>query len=97
MQPVNRYKCFYQGYPATVEVEIDVARNIPVLIVKHKPANLQFETVVFPCDFSEEMVKPYLEACQFFDKSSSNLKLLYVNLPGERFQSSAEVSSVGRT
>ena len=67
--------------------------NIPVLIVKHKPANLQFETVVFPCDFSESMVQPYLKACQFFENSSSNLKLLYVNLPGERFQSSTEMEA----
>ena len=67
--------------------------NIPVLIVKHEPINLQFETVVFACDFSEEMIEPYLKACQFFNNSSSNLKLLYVNLPGERFKSSTEMES----
>ncbi len=67
--------------------------NIPVLVVKQKPVNVNFETVVFACDFSEAMVKPYLNACQFFEKSSSNLRLLYVNLPGERFKSSAEMEA----
>lgn len=67
--------------------------NIPVLIVKQEPVNLQFETVVFACDFSEEMIQPYLKACQFFENSSSNLKLLYVNLPGERFKSSTEMEA----
>ncbi|WP_040253356.1 universal stress protein [Psychroserpens mesophilus] len=67
--------------------------NIPVLIVKKEPVNLQFDTVVFACDFSEEMVEPYLKACQFFDNSSSTLKLLYVNLPGERFKSSTEMEA----
>lgn len=67
--------------------------NIPVLIVKKEPINLQFDTVVFACDFSEEMVEPYLKACQFFDNSSSTLKLLYVNLPGERFKSSTEMEA----
>ena len=67
--------------------------NIPVLIVKKEPVNLQFDTVVFACDFSEEMVEPYLKACQFFDNSNSTLKLLYVNLPGERFKSSTEMEA----
>ena len=67
--------------------------NIPVLIVKKEPVNLRFDTVVFACDFSEEMVEPYLKACQFFDNSSSTLKLLYVNLPGERFKSSTEMEA----
>lgn len=65
--------------------------TIPVLIVKQKPVNLQFETVVFASDFSEEMIQPYVKACQFFENSNSNLKLLYVNLPGERFKSSLEM------
>lgn len=67
--------------------------TIPVLIVKQKPLNLQFETVVFACDFSEEMIEAYLKANQFFENSNSNLKLLYVNLPGERFQSSSEMEA----
>lgn len=67
--------------------------TIPVLVVKQKPVNLHFDTVVFACDFSEEMIQAYVKACQFFENSNSNLKLLYVNLPGERFQSSSEMEA----
>jgi nucleotide-binding universal stress UspA family protein len=67
--------------------------TIPVLIVKQKPVNVQFETVIFACDFSEAMIQPFLKACLFFENSSSKLKLLYVNLPGERFQSSTEMEA----
>lgn len=67
--------------------------DIPVLIVKQKPVNLQFETVVFACDFTEKMIQPYIKACQFFENTSSKLKLLYVNLPGERFKSSSEMEA----
>ncbi|WP_425075944.1 universal stress protein [Psychroserpens sp. S379A] len=67
--------------------------EIPVLIVKQKPVNLKFETVVFACDFSEEMIQPYLKACQFFNETPSSLKLLYVNLPGARFKSSTEMET----
>ncbi|WP_299224609.1 universal stress protein [uncultured Psychroserpens sp.] len=67
--------------------------NIPVLVVKQKPESVQVETVVFACDFSDEMVAPYLKARQFFKDSGSDLKLLYVNLPGERFKSSTEMEA----
>lgn len=67
--------------------------EIPVLIVKNKPTDLQFETVVFACDFSEKMIEPYIKARQFFNQSTSELKLLYVNLPGERFKSSTEIET----
>ncbi|WP_431135116.1 universal stress protein [Psychroserpens mesophilus] len=67
--------------------------DIPVLIVKQEPVDVKFETVVFACDFSEEMVQPYLKACQFFENSSSTLKLLYVNLPGAFFKSSTEMEA----
>lgn len=72
-----------------------VVRNadVPVLIVKQKPVDVTFETVVFACDFSETMIAPYLKLCQFFENSSSNLKLLYVNLPGERFKNSTEMEA----
>lgn len=66
----------------------------PVLIVKQKPTNLQFETVVFACDFSEKMIQPYLKACQFFENTPSTLKLLYVNLPGAFFKSSTEIETI---
>ncbi|MCK8479506.1 universal stress protein [Psychroserpens algicola] len=61
--------------------------EIPVLVVKQKPTKLDFETVTFASDFSESMVEPYLKARQLFD----SIKLIYVNVPGEGFKSSAEM------
>ncbi|WP_452220514.1 universal stress protein [Lacinutrix salivirga] len=67
--------------------------KIPVLVVKHKPTRLKFETVVFACNFSEEMVEPYLKASALFNTETSSLKLLYVNVPGDRFMSSQEMEA----
>lgn len=61
--------------------------EIPVLVVKQKPSKMTFETVVFACDFSDEMVESYLKASKMF----SHLKLVHVNVPGEAFKSSSEI------
>jgi nucleotide-binding universal stress UspA family protein len=65
--------------------------GIPVLVIKHNPILMDFETVVFACDFSEDAVKPYMNAAKMFNKLDSKLHLLYVNLPNERFRSSVEI------
>jgi len=65
--------------------------DIPVLVIKHNPILMDFETVVFACDFSEDAVKPYMNASKMFNKLDSKLHLLYVNLPNERFRSSVEI------
>nr|WP_321233297.1 universal stress protein [uncultured Psychroserpens sp.] len=63
--------------------------EIPVLVVKQKPSNLDFETVTFASDFSKEMIEPYLKARQMFN----NIKLIHVNVPGEGFKSSTEMET----
>ncbi|NNC49826.1 MAG: universal stress protein [Flaviramulus sp.] len=70
-----------------------VVRNsdIPVLVVKNKETDINFETVVFASDFSEESIKPYLNASKMFDKTNTKMYFVYVNLPNERFRSSMEI------
>ena len=70
-----------------------VVRNadIPVLVVKNNLSEVDFQTVVFACDFSEESIKPYLNAVNMFDRIGSKLHLVYVNLPNDRFKSSIEI------
>lgn len=70
-----------------------VVRNsdIPVLVVKNKETDINFETVVFASDFSEESIKPYLNASKMFDKTNTKMYFVYVNLPNERFRSSLEI------
>ncbi|SFZ92579.1 Nucleotide-binding universal stress protein, UspA family [Flaviramulus basaltis] len=65
--------------------------EIPVLVVKNKETNINFETVVFACDFSEEAIKPYLNTLKMFDVINSKIYFVYVNLPNERFKSSTQI------
>ena len=65
--------------------------NIPVLVVKHSPILMEFEDVVFACDFSEEAIKSYLNARKMFEALNAKMHLVYVNLPDNRFRSSAEI------
>ncbi|MFI0428117.1 universal stress protein [Mariniflexile sp. HMF6888] len=70
-----------------------VVRNadIPVLVVKNRIVDINFETVVFACDFSEESIKPYINAIKMFEKMNSKVYMVYVNLPNERFKTSLEI------
>ncbi|WP_420570863.1 universal stress protein [Kordia sp.] len=65
--------------------------DIPVLVVKHHPILMDFEKVVFACDFSKKAIKPYINATHLFKLLGANLHLVYVNLPGTSFQSSSEM------
>lgn len=65
--------------------------NIPVLVVKNNVSDVNFDVVVFACNFSEEAIKPYLNAVKMFDKIDAKLYLVHVNLPNDRFMSSLEI------
>ncbi len=64
--------------------------KLPVLVIKQKPANLDFENVVFASDFSEKSVDVYKRALKTLG-AGSKVNLLYVNVPGENFKSTAEM------
>ncbi len=68
--------------------------EIPVLVIKHNPILMDFENVVFACDFSEEAIGQYLKAKDVFEKLDSKMHLVYVNLPGSRFKSSSEIEKL---
>lgn len=65
--------------------------DIPVLVVKNKLAQIDFQVVLFACDFSEDSIKSYINAVNMFDKMGSKLYMVYVNLPNDRFKSSIEI------
>lgn len=67
--------------------------NIPVLIIKHDPILIDFEKVVFACDFSEESIAPYINARKLFKKLGSKVYMIYVNLPNESFRSTSEMEA----
>ena len=70
-----------------------VVRNssIPVLVVKNELKKTNFENIVFACDFSDEVIKPYHNFIKWFDNQKSKINMVYVNLPNERFKSSLEI------
>ena len=65
--------------------------DTPVLVIKHNPILMDFENVVFACDFSEESVEAYGKAAKVFEEMGSKLHLVYVNLPNIGFRSTAEM------
>tara|TARA_R100001377_G_scaffold85078_2_gene70208 strand:+ start:80 stop:910 length:831 start_codon:yes stop_codon:yes gene_type:complete len=65
--------------------------EIPVLVIKHNPILTEFDTVVFASDFSDDAVSAYLKAKTMCDTLKANMHLVYVNLPGENFKSTAEM------
>ncbi|MCX7550131.1 universal stress protein [Xanthomarina sp. F2636L] len=65
--------------------------EIPVLVIKHNPILMDFENMVFACDFTEEAIDQYKNAKEMAKKLDSKIHLVYVNLPGSKFKSSAEI------
>lgn len=65
--------------------------NIPVLVVKNDLNKVDFENVVFACDFSEESISAYLKASKLFKKIGAKMHFVYVNLPNDRFKNSLEI------
>lgn len=65
--------------------------DIPVLVIKHNPILLDFENIVFACDFTEEAVVPYLNAKATAEKLNAKMHLVYVNSPDGNFKSSSEI------
>lgn len=68
--------------------------DIPVLVIKHNPILMDFENVVFACDFSQEAIKPYIYANNIFKELNIKMHLLYLNLPNESFRSSTEMEKI---
>lgn len=68
--------------------------EIPVIVVKNKPTTLSFDNVVFASDFSESTVTPYINATKLFKKLGSNLHLIYINTPGDNFNSTSETEKI---
>ncbi len=65
--------------------------DIPVLVIKHHPILLDFSTAVFASDFSDEAVKPYINAKNMFEQLGADMQLVYVNSPDGNFKSSSEI------
>ncbi|WP_242204299.1 universal stress protein [Aestuariivivens insulae] len=65
--------------------------EIPVLVVKKDLPKVNFDVVVYACDFSEESIESFIKATKMFDRMKAKLYMVHVNLPNDRFRSSAEI------
>ncbi|WP_242132212.1 universal stress protein [Aestuariivivens marinum] len=65
--------------------------EIPVLVIKKELPEVNFEVVVYACDFSNESIESFIKATKLFDKMKTKLYLVHVNLPNDRFRSSVEI------
>ncbi|GAA4281085.1 universal stress protein [Gaetbulibacter aestuarii] len=70
-----------------------VVRNaqIPVLVIKQKMGDINFEDVVYASDFSVESIEVYHKATLLFKSIGAKPYFVHVNLPNEQFRSSAEI------
>jgi nucleotide-binding universal stress UspA family protein len=68
--------------------------TIPVLILKEEIFDLNFEDVVYACDFSEKSIPAYKKALKLMEFFNSELHLLYVNLPNDKFKSSSQMQEM---
>jgi nucleotide-binding universal stress UspA family protein len=65
--------------------------DVPVLVLKRELKDASFKTALFACDFSEDTIRPYLNAVKMTDKLGAKLHLVHVNLPNNSFKSSTEI------
>lgn len=72
----------------------NVVRNseVPVMVIKNELKKTRIQKIIFACDFSREQLVPYQKANRFADDFNAELKLMYVNTPGEKFKNSQEIT-----
>lgn len=70
-----------------------VVRNsdIPVLVIKSKMKDFNPKQIVFACDLKSENIHALQRAKAIADAFSAELKLVYINTPGDDFLSTAEI------
>ncbi len=65
--------------------------DTPVLVVKSKPASVDFNTIVLATDFSEESIPTVKNALELLNELGNKATLLHINLPNLGFLSTDEI------
>jgi len=65
--------------------------NVPVLVVKDKMKNFNIKNVLFGSNFKKESLPAFKKTKDFAESFGAELKLLYINQPGNEFKSSTEI------
>lgn len=65
--------------------------DTPVLVVKSKLNDADFNNIVLATDFSEESIPAFKKASKLLNELGNNVSLLHVNVPSTKFRSSQEI------
>ena len=66
--------------------------DTPVLVIKERMTDFNVQSVVFACDFKAENIESFNKIKNLINTLGAQVKLLYINLPGERFRSTIEIN-----
>src|SRR5699024_469005 len=65
--------------------------DVPVLLVKGEPKNFTLDHAIFVSDFTSKSVNVYQRAMNFFDLFNTEVELVYINLPADKFRSNNQL------
>ena len=68
--------------------------EVPVLVLKNELKDINFKSAIYACDFSEDAIRPYLNAVKMTDKLGAKLHLVHVNLSNNSFKSTTEIEKM---
>lgn len=71
--------------------------EIPVLVIKTKIENFAPKSFVFACDFKEESLPAFRKARDFAALLNVDLSPVFINTPGDSFQSSSDINALVST
>ncbi|MDE3742576.1 universal stress protein [Maribacter polysaccharolyticus] len=66
--------------------------DIPVLVIKKEHLDFKADKFLFASEFKEDSIDAFQKAKQFADMLSSELKLVYINTPGDDFLSTRDAN-----
>ncbi|PRX57628.1 universal stress protein [Flagellimonas meridianipacifica] len=67
--------------------------EIPVLVIKGEIEQFDLSNFVFACDYKEESIPALKKAKQMAELFGADLKLVYINTPGDEFLSTEDISN----
>lgn len=65
--------------------------DIPVLVIKDYMPGFKIRNMVFASDFRTESIPALKKAQDIADKLGADIQLVYINVPGEGFRSTADI------
>lgn len=65
--------------------------DIPVLVIKGEPKGFTLDHAIFVSDFTQKSIDVYKRAMDFFQRFDTEVELVYINLPADKFRSNNQL------